>query len=162
MNQTLNACAGQTGGRCQKLGGLPAAAFRLWGTLLSAAAMALLVAAGRTASVPAGNLLCRIPYAFACLPAVLCLFACLLAPGTDGPVPEHVYRGVFVRIRRCSAAGLLLDGAALACGAAAAARAGMFSPEEAKFFAAMAAAAGCFAALYILSHRQKYGPEPSL
>ena len=140
----------------EKRGGMPAGRFRLLGSVISAAVVLALAAAGMMRSVPGGTMYVTLPYAVAFLPAVLCLFAFLQAPGSGERVREDTWNNVFVRIQSCSVIGMILTGAALLGGAVSAARAGEFGPGEGAFFAALAIGWAGFLALRRLWRNQSY------
>lgn len=144
------------GGYYEKRGGLPAKRFRLLGSLISAAAVLVLAAAGLVPSAPGRAMYVTIPYAVAFLPAVMCLFAFLQAPGDDGRVREDTWHNVFERIQACSVIGMGLTGIALVGGIAAAALAGAFGVGEAVFLVAMALSCAGFFALRRLRKGQTY------
>ena len=146
------------GGYYVKQGGLPAKRFRLLGSLTAAAVVLALGGAGLIRSEPGRTMYVSLPYAVAFLPAVLCLFAFLQAPGDGGKVREDTWHNVFERIQACSVIGMGLTGVALIGGIAAAALAGAFGAGEAVFLAAMALSCAGFFALRRLRRGQIYEP----
>ena len=146
------------GGYYEKRDGLPAKRFRLLGSLIAAAAVLTLAAAGLVPSAPGRTMYVSLPYAVAFLPAVLCLFAFLQAPGDDGRVREDTWHNVFERIQACSAIGLGLTGIALTGGVVAAVLAGTFGMGEGIFLGAMALSCAGFFALRRLWRGQTYDP----
>ena len=146
------------GGYYEKRDGLPAKRFRLLGSLTAAAVVLALGGAGLIRSEPGRTMYVSLPYAVAFLPAVLCLFAFLQAPGDDGRVREDTWHNVFERIQACSAIGLGLTGIALTGGVVAAVLAGTFGMGEGIFLGAMALSCAGFFALRRLWRGQTYDP----
>lgn len=144
------------GGYYVKQGGLPAKRFRLLGSLTAAAVVLALGAAGLIRSEPGRTMYVSLPYAAAFLPAVLCLFAFLQAPGDEGKVREDTWHNVFVRIQSCSVIGMGLTGIALIGGVIAAALAGVFGLGEVVFFGTVALAFAGFLAMRRLWKKQTY------